>query len=172
MKLVNEKGKLFGLVNPIDILAVLGVIAAGLVLAWFLVGGGSRANFDRYIEFTVEVRSSHIAFEQRKESINVGDDVRDTIFGVEIGTVVEIRYRPHTEWVFNQNPNNPQMMEIYFPYYEILYVTIRSSGFDNGRALEIMSPGYEIRMGQEVHFRGMGYQARGFVVELREFPKS
>jgi len=166
--LVNEKGKLFGIVNPIDILAVLGVIAVGAVLVWFLFGGGVRADFDRYVFYTVEVRFADEEF-GHMENINVGDQLRDTIFGVEIGEVYDIRIENHREWIFNRESERMEYVEM--PGLVRVYVTIRSLGFDNGRALEIMSPGYEIRVGRQVHFRGRGYQAHGYVIDLWEVRK-
>jgi len=166
--LINEKGKLFGIVNPIDVVAVLGVIAAAAVLVWFFIGGNIRADFDRYIYYTVEVRFSDEEL-AHMENISIGDELRDTIFGVEIGTVVDVQHEPQTEWVLDRI--NQRLVEVEMPGYVRLLVTIRSLGRDNGRALEIMSPGYEMRLGREVHFRGRGYQAYGFVVYMSEVRK-
>ena len=165
MKIINEKGKLFGLVNPIDIVAVFGVIAVVVALVWFL-GGGEEIigrNFDRYVYYTVEVRLSdeelaHI------DNIQEGHQLRDTIIGVEIGTVVDVAIEPHMEWLFDSV--NQRMVEYEMPGMVRILVTIRANGFYNGRALEIIAPNYEIRIGREVHFRGRGYQAYGFVISV------
>ena len=162
--MVNDKGKLFGVINPIDILAVLGVVAIGAFLAWFLIGG-RQPEFDRYIYFTVEVLGVDADLAQF-DNIQIGDEVRDTIFGVEIGTIANVERDYHTQWVFDRV--NEQMVQTTIPGYEKLYITIRSLGFDNGRSLEIMSPGYEMRVGRRVDFRGRGYQGHGFVVYLSE----
>ena len=164
MKLINDKGKLFGIVNPIDIVAVLCVIAVGVVLAWFLIGGGTASGSDRYIFYTVEVRASSTEL-SRLHNAQQGDQLLDNIFGVPIGEVYAVSYVTRREWMADDV--NKRMVESEMPGYYTLRVTIKSRGLFNGRTHEIMNPGYEIRVGQEVHFRGPGYQAYGFVVELR-----
>jgi hypothetical protein len=166
LKLINDKGRIFGIINPIDILAVIIVAAVCVFLAWFLLDNENKG-FDRYVYYTIEVVRVDEAFDLY-DTINVGDELRCNIFLVDIGTVYSVRFEPHRELVFIREEDNPRFEEREIPNLEKMFLTVKSPAFDNGRALEIMSLGYEVRMGGGMNFRGKGYQGNGFIVELRQ----
>jgi hypothetical protein len=164
----RKKTKLFGIINPIDLLAILLVLALAAFAVMFLLNTGRR-EYDRYVEFTVEVRRIDMDIDMYG-LVQVGDSLRDTIFNVDMGTVVRVSEPiPHFEWIFNFCPDDPQFVKAEVPLYETIEVTIRSRGFMTERAIEIISPGFEVRMGRTVHFKGIGYQGHGIIVKLEYF---
>jgi hypothetical protein len=94
VKIINEKGKLFGIINVID-LAVL------LVLALLVVGGTKRmkakpitVNEDTKAIVTFEVSDVRMA---TVENIVVGDPIYHYDKGTLLGTIVETSYEPYKE---------------------------------------------------------------------------
>lgn len=55
MKIVNEKGKLFGIINPVDLLALIVVIAVIVGIAWQLLGNKVTEVVSPNVEMTTEV---------------------------------------------------------------------------------------------------------------------
>ncbi len=55
MRLVNEKGKLFGIINPVDLLAIIVVIAVVGGIAWQLLGNKVTEVVSPNVKMTTEV---------------------------------------------------------------------------------------------------------------------
>ncbi len=94
MKIVNEKGKLFGLINIIDLMVVL-------ILALIVVGGASRlktkpivVNNDSKAVITFEVSDVRMA---TVENIIVGDPIYHYDKGGFIGNITDVKVEPYKE---------------------------------------------------------------------------
>lgn len=89
MKLVDEKGKLFGLINVIDaaIAVIIVVIIAGAVYKFGFMDKTSTVTPTEPITYTVEVKKVRdFIF----ENVKVGDKLFDADSGSEIGTITKI----------------------------------------------------------------------------------
>ncbi|NLC03424.1 MAG: DUF4330 domain-containing protein [Tissierellia bacterium] len=94
MKIVNEKGKLFGLINIIDLMVVL-------ILALIIVGGASRfrtkpivVNDDSKAIITFAVSDIRMA---TVENIIVGDPIYHYDKGGYIGDILDLKVEPYKE---------------------------------------------------------------------------
>ena len=91
MKLVDEKGRLFGLINAIDaaIAAVIIVIIAGADYKFAFMDKTSTVTPTEPITYTVEVKKvRNFIFDNVRE----GDKLFDADSGSEIGTITAIDY--------------------------------------------------------------------------------
>lgn len=109
MKLMDEKGKLFGLINIIDLMAVV-------VLALLIFGGVKRLKSQPIIAdktseaiITYEVEDVRMA---TVENVVVGDPIYHYDKNEYIGEIVEVEHREYTEpvefngeWVSSAVPN-------------------------------------------------------------------
>lgn len=109
MKIINEKGKLFGIINIIDLTALL-------VVALLAVGGIQRmktkpiiVNEDSKALITYEVSDIRMA---SVENIVEGDELFHYDRGGYVGKIKEVSYEPYTEpvesngaWVDAEVPN-------------------------------------------------------------------
>ncbi|MGN9163734.1 DUF4330 domain-containing protein [Tissierellaceae bacterium HCP3S3_D8] len=109
MKIINEKGKLFGIINVIDLTVLL-------VVGLLLVGGAKRmksrpivANEDSKAIITYEVSDIRM---MAVENIVVGDPIYHYDRGGYVGKIVEANYEPYKEpveldgkWVDAEVPN-------------------------------------------------------------------
>jgi len=108
MKIINEKGKLFGIINIIDLAAVL-------IIALVAVGGYQRLKTQPIIssETTEAIITMEVADIRMPtvSNIVVGDDLFHYDKGSYIGEIVEVNYEPYTEplevdgkWVNSEIP--------------------------------------------------------------------
>ncbi|NLY45263.1 MAG: DUF4330 domain-containing protein [Tissierella sp.] len=94
MKIINEKGKLFGLINIIDLAVVL-------ILGLLVVGGAMRMKSRPII--VSEPSKAHITYEVSDvrmvsvDNINVGDPLYHYDKGDFVGTIIEKEVEPYTE---------------------------------------------------------------------------
>lgn len=94
MKIINEKGKLFGIINIID-LSVL------LIIGLLIVGGAKRMKTKPMI--VSETTKAMVTFEVSNvrmpsvENIVVGDPIYHYDKGAYIGDIVEVSYEPYKE---------------------------------------------------------------------------
>ncbi len=100
MKIIDEKGKLFGLINIIDLTVLL-------VVALLVVGGARRMKTKPIIvNETTTARITYEVAEVRMptvENLLVGDELEHYDRGGHIGEVVEVSYEPYTEPIEGDN---------------------------------------------------------------------
>lgn len=94
MKIINEKGKLFGIINIID-LSVL------LILALLVVGGAKRMKTKPIT--VADTSKAIVSFEVSNvrvpsvENIVVGDPIYHYDKGTYIGNIIEVSHEPYME---------------------------------------------------------------------------
>lgn len=94
MKIINEKGKLFGIINIVDLAVVL-------ILGLLIVGGVKRMKSKPII--ASDSTKAHITFEivdvrtPTVDGIVVGDELWHYDKGLYLGTIVEKEVQPYTE---------------------------------------------------------------------------
>ncbi len=109
MKLIDEKGRLFGLVNVLDLLFVL-------ILAVAIVGGAKRLKGTRVVNDTSRRASVEFLVKEVRQvtvdNIKVGDEVYHYDKGTYFGKITKTWVEPYTEkvesgdgaWVMAQVP--------------------------------------------------------------------
>ncbi len=124
MKIVNEKGKLFGLINIIDLMVVL-------ILALIVVGGASRlktkpiiVNEDSKAVITFEVSDVRMA---TVENIIVGDPIYHYDKGGFIGNITDVKVEPYKEPV----ESNGQWVNAEIPEKYVATFTVDADVRDN-----------------------------------------
>ncbi|MDF2521895.1 MAG: Uncharacterized protein K0R84_2523 [Clostridia bacterium] len=95
--IIDEKGKLFGKINVIDLLAilVLVLIAAGVVYKFGYTDNRGVGN-DSLIQYTASIKDirSYTA-----EAISVGDSIYDSKTGTYMGKVIGKELQPYKDYI-------------------------------------------------------------------------
>lgn len=93
MKLIDEKGRLFGKLSLIDVIAIIVVIVliVGIFMRFFVLDKTSVNTETTPITYQVEASSVRM---YTIEAITVGDKVFDEDTGAEVGTVTAVAYEP------------------------------------------------------------------------------
>ena len=115
-----KEGKIFGKINIIDLLIVLGLIGAVAFVALQFRGGGGVPFFaqDEQREFYIRFFAEEIE-DFTVNSIEVGDIVIDSLRNVPLGTVTALDIRDARVWNADQDGNTVQSNKDGFSSIEI-----------------------------------------------------
>lgn len=161
MRLFDQKGRLFGLINIIDLLVLMLVTvgALGVYYVRFVPGRvAARRAEERGIEATVVVANVRMA---TVDVIKIGDRVRDSKTNAFLGEVINIDARPAE--VVLQQPDG-RFVESASTTRKDVYVTISGSGTVSENAITI--GGSEIRIGTRIALKTNLYAVESTVMAI------
>jgi hypothetical protein len=157
MKIVNEKGKLFGLINIIDLMVVL-------ILGLIVVGGASRlktkpivVNEDSKAVITFEVSDVRKA---TVENIIVGDPIYHYDKGGYIGDIIDVKVEPYKEPV----ESNGKWVNAEIPEKYVATFTVDAKVRDNPDVL--VSGGEQTRIGVQFRVKNKRIAFFGTVMKI------
>lgn len=153
---IDEKGRLFGKVNLLDIFFVLLFIAAILVVV-MLFGGKSSNTSTLPVTYTLEVRNEEASY---FDNVHVGEQVVDGVTKARMGKIVG--FTKKQAHVLEQANNK---MAIFTPEgrYDG-YITIQVDA--TVAYPDLMSNGQPIKIGEEVAYRSESLAMRGYIVAI------
>jgi hypothetical protein len=126
VQIFDRKYRLFGIINPIDLLVVVALIVAGLV-AWKLLWGGSNTAVPvaqlKDVEYTIMCSPIR---NYSQGMVRVGDPVSTKTSGATIGTVVSIESSPTPGDVFNQKTG--QIQGYHSTFFTDVYIRVKAKG--------------------------------------------
>lgn len=157
MKIINEKGKLFGIINIID-LSVL------LIVGLILVGGISRmkskpivVNETSEAILTLEVANIRMV---SVENIIEGDPIYHYDRGGEIGEILEVDYEPYKEPVESDGKwINAEVPERYVATFKV-----KANVKDNPDV--IVAGGEQMRVGAQFRLKNKRVAFFGTVLDI------
>ena len=164
MKILDHKGKLFGLVNVLDLLILLVIILALLVGYRFFVGGGI-SGLKKDVYFKVELRPVSGQF---AEKIKKGDEIKDSVKGYYLGVVNDVKYSKDVST--NWDSNDRRFVKVESPEDYCVIVEIKANGtiVDTEKENNIYAENVPVKVGKELSIKGKGYAGTGYIVEVRE----
>lgn len=121
MRLVDAKGRLFGIINVIDLLVVILVIGAALVVAWprlshqITIDQGRPVRVVLYVDYV----KPDVA-----QAVKVGDQM-SVVSGGPLGPVTDVKVQP-LRVVTTKDDGARVVVED--PYYKEVYITIEGKG--------------------------------------------
>lgn len=101
MSFIDKKGKILGIINIVDLLIVMFVIAvlAGGVYKFTHLGEITDEEQTPLL-LTIEVEDTN---EGLVDAIKTGDILKDSVRGTEFGKVLDKKVKPHKELVINKD---------------------------------------------------------------------
>jgi hypothetical protein len=157
VKFVDDRGRLFGIINIVDMLVLLAVL---LVLggAYYKTRGGAAAGAENTVRFTV------LAPIQRPEvaaAIKVGDRI---VSGSSYTGVVikELKTRP-SELVATAADGRRVLTTD--PYYLDVIATMEAKTSVSGATINM--GGQEIRAGKDYFVKSLTYEVKGTITEVQ-----
>ena len=144
MKIINEKGKLFGIINIID-LSIL------LILALIIVGGYSRLksqpiSSSEESEAIIKMEVSNIRM-VTVESIVPGDPIYHYDKGTYIGEILEVSHKPYTEPL----EYNGEWIDAELPDKYVASFTVKAAARDNADV--VIVGGEQFRVGAQFRLK-------------------
>jgi len=147
-RIIDEKGKFFGVISAIDILVVLVLLVLGAaVYVRFFSGGTAATAAAKNDAFTYQINIQEVRY-TTFESLKIGDDVYDSENGTWIGKISDISCQP----AMGESPLADGTF-VYSPVedrYDV-FLTLSSEGMiSNGRYYA--SRIYEVTTNSKVEF--------------------
>src|SRR6056297_490032 len=133
MRVIDEKGRLFGTINIIDLFVLAMVALAVILFAGRMFPGkeAGDAGIKRAMEYTVKVEE---VSKYTVDEANVGDAVFDYETGSNIGVISGASHHPHTEYVVDKN--NEAVAIDSLDKYD-LFITIKADFIETDKALMV-----------------------------------
>lgn len=151
-RFIDERGRIFGKVNVVDVLVLLVIIAIVVFAVVRLTGSGSETVPLR-VTFTVEeVRQATV------DALQVKGTVRDE-GGTVLGKVVEVTASPALEEV--PTPEG-QLKASESPIFRDVDIVVRGEGRVSGSTVRIGS--IPLRVGRKVTLIGTGYEVQSVIM--------
>lgn len=161
----NSKGKfrLFGWINPVDVLILVGVVALVWGAAVFSAPQKVSAKTgDAILRYTVELGEKEEGFHQK---IETGAKLYDSVKGYEIGTIVEVYAMPYLEDAGDEASNIIRRVPV--DGLEFVYVVVESPVQPADNAMYIGQ--YDVMVNKEVFVKSKKFAGKGYItaMELR-----
>ena len=157
MKLIDEKGKLFGLVNIVDLLVLGAVLLVLGGAAYKFKGHSGGEGADKTVKVTV------LAPALRPEmltNIKVGDKM---VSGSSFTSVVvkEVKIRPA---YMITTDSAGRRVEATDPYLKDLIVTVEGKTVISGATINL--GGQEIRRNKDFYIKSLDYEFKGMIMDV------
>ena len=144
--------------NIVDLFALIVIVAIAGLAWWYFssIDTGQDVN----VIFVVEIRNMEADFAGK---ISEGDEVRDSIRNYFYGHVVSVEAIPMMNPTFNSEDLVFAQQRV--PNRYDVRITIIGAGNETDSAISVY--GNELRVGQEMFIRGLGFAGHGFLVGIR-----
>lgn len=158
MSFIDKKGRLFGLINVIDLLVIILVVA---VVARFALNPqkSSLTNEEKKIQVVLLVKDVRDA---TANVIKEGDMVRETKTNNLLGKVTKVEVKPAETLV---NTADGRVLNVPNPVLKDVYVTVEGSATVGENA--IVLGGTEIRIGTALQMKTNLYAVVATVMEIK-----
>ncbi|MDR2903011.1 MAG: DUF4330 domain-containing protein [Clostridiales bacterium] len=160
MKLINEKGKLFGMINVLDLL-FLAVIVLGLIVGYKYFSGSAVDGVQGNVYFEVEFKSVKQDF---ADKIQKGDEIKDSIKGYYLGKVSDIKISP--EESTNWDAVAQKFVTVQSPEDVTVLVEVLANGAKNDEDGFIYAESQPVSVGREMFIKGKGYAHAGYITKV------
>ncbi|HPW40982.1 MAG TPA: DUF4330 domain-containing protein [Bacillota bacterium] len=160
MALADNRGKLFGRINIVDLIIILLIILTAVGGYMFFFGRDSKQTLNTgKVVYDFEITNVNKDF---IDAINPGDPIRDNVRGNELGTVVSKSSRGAT--MLNEDLINGRYIIAEVPDAYDVVITIEGNA--NITPANIIVGGAEIKVGKKFSIKGKGYANQGFVTKM------
>ncbi len=162
MKLIDNKGRLLGVINIVDlaVLAVIILLIGGLAYKFMLEPG--RESADKTSKtYTVTVMCPMVP-ESAAEVLKEGDRIYYSGKYVN-GTIDSVRYEDAKEAVVDAEG---KYVTAVHPYLKDVYVTVSITGNASTRA--IMLDKYQVNLGKDFVMKTTRVEIQGIVTDIQE----
>jgi len=157
MNLIDNKGRVFGLINIIDLLVILLIVA---IVGRFVLMQNKQPTgaVTKNIEVVVHVKEVRDA---TCNVINEGDIVKETKTNAVLGKITNIKIVPSESVV---ETSDGRLVVAQNPVYKDMYITIQGTGTASENAIVLGSN--EIRVGTSLQLKTNMYSVTSTVLNI------
>ena len=158
MVICMETKKRFTMIDFLIVTVVIAVIAAGV---FFFMPGRAMSGEKAKASFTVLVSNKENGF---SKAIHEGDRVVISLTEKDAAVITEVYAEPAEIMTFDGN--NGKYFNKTLEEKEDIYITMEGNASVDETSVKIGST--QIRVGMEMHIKGKGYTAVGYVVDMED----
>lgn len=159
MKIIDEKGRLLGLINIIDLFVLLMIVFVAVAGVMRFTGARTPRSEPGTVKVMVDAVVAEVR-EQTVDAIQVGDVVRDSASGQVFGTIIEKEVEP-TLWQVKTADGRVVLAEV--PDRFNIVLRLESRGHDLGSVLRIAS--HEVRVGTAATLQARKYSVLSTILD-------
>jgi hypothetical protein len=160
MSLADNRGKLFGKINIIDLIIILLIVLTAVGGYMFFFGRDSKQAVNTgKVVYDFEITNVSKDF---VDAITPGDPIRDSTRGNELGTVLSKSSRGAA--MLNEDLINGRYIIAEVPDAYDVVITIEADA--NITPTSIIIGGAEVKVGKKFFIKGKGYANQGFVTKM------
>lgn len=108
MKLIDGKGKLFGIINIVDLLIIVFAVVV-IAVGYKLLNAKIEPPAEEMQTVTMEITKKRESF---CKNIKIGDEVIEKVNNVPFGTVKAVSYKPAKEYTVSQIDGSVQNVDV------------------------------------------------------------
>lgn len=157
MKLIDEKGKLFGLINIVDLLVLLAVLLVLGGAAYKLKGPGGGDTASKTVKVTVLAPSIR---PEMLTSIKVGDRMASGSSFTDV-VIKDINIRPAYSITVDSAGRRVEAID---PYLKDLIVVVEGKTTISGATINL--GGQEIRRNKDYYIKSLDYEFKGMIMDV------
>ncbi len=154
--IIDNKGRLFGKINLLDIFFVLVLIAA-IALAYVLFAGGGQAENKLHITYTVEVQNQDAAYFNH---VIPGEQVMDGVTKGAMGKIAAVSTEPAK--IISQKNDTLVLSNPQGRFDGLIQIEAEA----DVAYPDILLDGQTIKIGKEVALRSESVAMHGFIVAI------
>ncbi len=155
--MIDEKGKLFGKINLLDLILIVLFLAIAALAALFFAGKDSTTGIALPVSYVVEVRNQDEAY---FNNVNIGEAVSDGITGAYLGTISGFEKKPAQVIVQADDALVAASPEGKFDGYITISADATASYPD------IMLAGEPLKIGTSIAYRSETLAMHGYIVKI------
>ena len=163
-KTAKKTGKLFGVINLIDLLFVLAIIAAAAFAVIYFTTGGFKRGEPVIVYYTVEFAGETKGLHN---SITVGENVKDSVKTYYLGVVDSVEVIESRQYYLSKERR--EFIPYILPDQEVILLTIKADGLETEST--IYAGEIDVRIGKELNVEGKGYAFGGYIIDVRTEPR-
>ena len=157
--IVDDKGKLFGKINLLDLFIILILIAAVAFGGWYFMRYKNRSSDKLTVQYTVEVKAKQ---DDYFEHILPGEQVVDGKTKQYMGKIVSYEKKPAV--IKAQDDEKKQIVSTTVPGYYDAYIVIEVEA--DVAYPDIKSGDVTLKIGKEAAFRSETVAMHGYIVNM------
>lgn len=151
MKMTNEKGKLFGIINIVDLLIILAVVSVVFIGYLFLNNKVAEPNDKTRQVITMEITKKRESFCQ---NIKIGEEAIEVVNNVPIGKIKSVSYKPSEETVVSKDDGTVKKVKV-------------PERFDAKVVVEVTST-EKLQVGKLLSLRTKSFLGNGYIISISE----
>ncbi len=161
--ITDEKGRIFGKINIVDLLAIL-IVVVSLAAVCFKFGFSAQKNVGSANDEITYVMKIKAIRETSADALRIGDNLTEKTTKKKIGKIIDKKVETAKEFVNMADGSLSEEVEI--PDRYDVYITVKGSGISNDTGY-FLDGAYQVGVFSNVVFSSKYIETTGIVTQIK-----